>query len=76
YGSALLGGQNHIALFADTAPHIDMSNIGSYDQGLNESFQGAMSVYFTGEIGLDEALRNFREDALRKYPELDMSGIG
>jgi hypothetical protein len=34
-----------------------------------------MSVYFTGEIGLDEALKNFREDALRKYPELDMSGI-
>jgi DNA-binding transcriptional regulator/RsmH inhibitor MraZ len=70
YGSALLGGQNHIALFADAAPLIDMRNAGPYDQGLNESFQAAMVEYFAGEASLDAALRNFRADAARKYPDL------
>ena len=33
FGSDFLGGQNHIALFAEVAPTIDMSNAGPYDQG-------------------------------------------
>ena len=45
YSSAFLGGQNHIALFAEAAAKIDMSNAGPYDQGLNESFQNAFKDY-------------------------------
>ena len=32
YKSDFLGGQNHIALFAEAAKKIDMSNAGPYDQ--------------------------------------------
>ena len=41
YKSDFLGGQNHIALFAEAAKKIDMSNAGPYDQGITESFQAA-----------------------------------
>ena len=49
YKSDFLGGQNHIALFAEAAKKIDMSNAGPYDQGLNESFQttSVSSGYFS-----------------------------
>lgn len=70
YGSAFLGGQNHIALFAAAAPKINMSNLSAYDQGLNESFQGAMRNYFEGNATKDEALAKFYDDAIVKYPEL------
>jgi hypothetical protein len=70
YGSAFLGGQNHIALFADTAPRIDMSNISKYDQGLNESFQGSMAQYFAGDVSFDTALQNFYDSAVDKFPNL------
>lgn len=70
YASEFLGGQNHIALFAEAAPLIDMSNISIYDQGLNESFQEAFKDYFDGNIDKDTALENFYTSAVEKYPEL------
>ena len=53
YASDFLGGQNHIALFAEAAKKIDMSNAGPYDQGLNESLQNAFKDYFTGTVDQD-----------------------
>lgn len=70
FSSEFLGGQNHIALFSKTAPNIDMSNAGPYDQGLNETFQAKMKDYFLGEVDLDTALSNFYTAAIEKYPEL------
>ena len=70
FGSAFLGGQNHIALFAEVAPTIDMSNAGPYDQGLNESFQNAFKDYFTGNVDEDTAKANFETAIKEKYPEL------
>jgi hypothetical protein len=70
FQSAFLGGQNHIKLFAEAAPKIDMSNISQYDQGLNESFQGAFKDYFDGSVDKDTALENFYTSAIEKYPEL------
>lgn len=70
YESAFLGGQNHIALFAEAAPLIDMSNISIYDQGLNEGFQGAFKDYFDGNATKEEALDLFYTDVTEKYPEL------
>lgn len=70
YSSDFLGGQNHIALFADVAPEIDMSNISIYDQGLNESIQEAFRDYFDGNITKEEAYDNFYTSAIEKYPEL------
>lgn len=70
YASAFLGGQNHIALFAEAAKKIDMSNICDYDQGLNESIQQTMHEYFEGVVDLDTAYANFYSAAEIKYPEL------
>lgn len=70
FNSAFLGGQNHIALFVETAPKIDMSKISIYDQGLNETFQAKFKEYFDGTVDKDTALKNFYEAAIVKYPEL------
>jgi len=70
YKSDFLGGQNHIALFAEAAKKIDMSNISAYDQGLNEELQGAFKDYFDGNATKEEALQNFYNNAVLKYPEL------
>jgi len=71
YSSDFLGGQNHIALFAAAAPNIDISNMGAYDQGLNESFQAKMHEYFKGEATKEEAEANFYTEAKEKYPDLN-----
>jgi hypothetical protein len=70
YGSDFLGGQNHIALFAEAAEKIDMSNAGKYDQGCNEKFQAAFKDYFDGTIDLDTAKANFETAILELYPNL------
>ncbi|MCI8485230.1 MAG: carbohydrate ABC transporter substrate-binding protein [Lachnospiraceae bacterium] len=70
YASDFLGGQNHIALFAEAAPKIDMSNTSPYDQGLNEDFQTAFHDYFDGNVDKETALKNFYKAAVEKYPEL------
>ena len=69
FKSDFLGGQNHIALFVETAPKIDMSKISIYDQGLNETFQAKFKEYFDGTVDKDTALKNFYEAAIVKYPE-------
>ena len=70
YGSAFLGGQNHIKLFAAAAPNIKMDKTTMYDQGLNEAFQAAFKDYFTGNADKDKALENFYKAAIEKYPKL------
>ena len=70
YASDFLGGQNHIALFAEAAKKIDMSNISDYDQGLNEAIQTSFHEYFEGNVDYDTAMENFYTSAMEKYPEL------
>ena len=70
FGSDFLGGQNHIALFAEVAPTIDMSNAGPYDQGCNETFQSCFKDYFDGTVDIDTAKQNFEDQIKVKYPEL------
>lgn len=70
YGSDFLGGQNHVALFSETAQKIDMSNVGAYDQGCNESIQKAFKDYFDGNVTMDEAKENFEKTITEKYPEI------
>lgn len=70
FKSALLGGQNHIALFTSSAPKIDMSNVSKYDQGCTETFQAAFKDYFDGNVTKEQALENFYTKVLEKYPSL------
>ena len=70
YSSDFLGGQNHIALFAEAAKKIDMSNISDYDKDCNEVIQESLHPYFDGEISLDEAINNFYSKIESLHPEL------
>ncbi|MCR5203095.1 MAG: carbohydrate ABC transporter substrate-binding protein [Lachnospiraceae bacterium] len=70
FKSDFLGGQNHVALFSETAAKIDMSNAGPYDQGCNEKFQAAFKDYFDGKVSLDKAKANFETAIKEMYPEL------
>ncbi len=70
YGSAFLGGQNHIALFVDVAPDISMDKCTKYDQICNEKFQSAFKEYFAGSVDKDTALNNFYTLVIEAYPEL------
>ncbi len=70
YGSAFLGGQNHVALFAAAAPNIDTSNMSEYDQLCNEKFQSCMKDYFTGAATKEEALANFYATIGDSFPDL------
>lgn len=70
YGSDFLGGQNHIALFAEAAGKIDMSNISDYDKDMNESIQNAMHAYFKGECSYEKALNDFYDTVMGMYPNL------
>ncbi len=70
YAFSVLGGQNPLAMFCAGAEKIDLSNMGDYDQGCNEEFQGAMKNYFEGNATKDEALAQFKTAITEKYPEL------
>lgn len=70
FQSAFLGGQNHIALFSEVAPTIDMSNISAYDQGCNEQIQVHFHDYFDGNIDFDTAKANFEMGIMETYPEI------
>ena len=70
FGSAFLGGQNHIALFVEAAKKIDMSNISPYDQGCNEGIQNTFKDYFDGNVDEDGAKANFEKTIKEKYPEI------
>ncbi|MFP4479056.1 MAG: carbohydrate ABC transporter substrate-binding protein [Candidatus Izemoplasmatales bacterium] len=75
YGSNFLGGQNHIALFNESADNIDMSNISPYDQGLNESIQNSFKDYFLGTSTWEEAWAAFEEKVSTLYPELELDEV-
>jgi multiple sugar transport system substrate-binding protein len=71
YGSEFLGGQNHIALFKESAAKIDMKNACAYDQGCNEQMQGAMKDYFNGTTAsLADAIAAFKTKLNAKYTGL------
>jgi hypothetical protein len=74
YGSAFLGGQNHIALFKESAAKINMSNAGAYDQGCNEKMQNAMKDYFAGTSTYAEAISNFESQLTSTYNGLTFDG--
>mgnify|MGYP000674228455 CR=1 FL=1 len=62
YQSDFLGGQNHIALFAEAAKKIDMSNISDYDKDCNEQIQQCLHPYFEGKISLAQGMDDFIKD--------------
>lgn len=70
YGSAFLGGQNHVKLFAKTADNIKLAAMSGYDQGCNEQLQNAMHDYFAGTVTYEKAYENFKKNLTALYPEV------
>ena len=70
YSSDFLGGQNHIALFAEAAKKIDMSNICDYDKDCNEQILKAFHPYFEGDISYGEAMEDFYNRMIELDQEL------
>ena len=70
YQNPFLGGQNHMAVFIDSAASIDKSCISMYDQGMTEKIQAAMADYFNGKVDEGKAWDNFYTAILELYPNL------
>ena len=70
YSSAVLGGQNPLAMYCAGVETIDLSNLSAYDSGCNADFQSAITNYFEGNATLDEALDIFYKASVERYPEL------
>ena len=70
FGSPFLGGQNHIALFEQTAKELRIAAMSAYDQGCNENIQNAMHDYFAGTVDYKTAIANFKNAVKALYPEV------
>lgn len=70
YKNDFLGGQNHMALFIDSAASIKKECMSQYDQGMTEKLQGAMKDYFEGKVTEEEAWNNFYTAVIELYPSL------
>jgi multiple sugar transport system substrate-binding protein len=70
FGSEFLGGQNHIALFENSAKDIELKYISAYDQGCNEKFQESMHDYFAGTATYDAAISSFKTKIQTYYPDI------
>ncbi|MCQ2575638.1 MAG: carbohydrate ABC transporter substrate-binding protein [Treponema sp.] len=70
YKNDFLGGQNHIALFVDSASSINKNFLSAYDQGMSEKIQTYMKDYFEDKTDLESAWENFYSAVLELYPEL------
>ena len=70
YGSAFLGGQNDVAVFAGMTDNIKWENHTIYDQLLNEGLQTYMQEYFKGTVDKETALSNFYLHVNEKYPDI------
>ena len=70
YGSAFLGGQNDVAVFAAMTDNIKWENHTIYDQFMNEGLQNAMQEYFKGTVTKEEAYAKFYTELAEKCPDV------
>ena len=70
YGSAFLGGQNDVAVFAAMTDNIKWENHTIYDQFINEGLQNAMQEYFKGTATKEEAYAKFYTELAEKCPDV------
>ena len=73
YGNtAILDGQNDIAVFAQLAGDIKWENHTNYDQLLNEGLQNKLQEYFKGNVDKDTAMKNFYNYVKETYANLNV----
>ena len=69
-GEEVLGGQNPFAFYNEQMAKLPADLMTAYDGTLNNAFLAAAKAYATGEMGLEDAIAQFKADALNAYPEL------
>lgn len=73
YKNEFLGGQNHIALMADSADKISLKGkISAYDQTCVEKIQGDMAEYFKGTASYDDCLKKWKQDVKAAFADVDV----
>ncbi len=70
YQNPFLGGQNHMAVFIDSAAAINKDCMSMYDQGMTEKLMSAMADYYNGKVDLNKAWDNFYTSVIELYPNL------
>ena len=71
YGNtAILDGQNDIAVFAQLAGDIKWENHTNYDQLLNEGLQNKMQEFYNGSVDKETALKNFFQYVKETYANI------
>lgn len=77
-GRQSLGGMNHLEVFNAEAAKIDLSNVTTYDRGLNEILGIHITNYKTGADGyssVSDVLEKFYQDVSVTYPEIYVEGL-
>ena len=75
YKAEVLGGQNPIPIYVESAKLLSKMHTTSYADDLDMGFQVTMQDYFDGKVSEIDALETFRKVALSRYEELeDLSG--
>lgn len=72
-GDAVLGGQNLYEFYNGVMAKIPADLMTQYDGTLNNAFLSAVKSYVSGAMTKDEAIAQFKADALNAYPELTIA---
>ncbi len=73
YGNtAILDGQNDIAVFAELAKDIKWENHTNYDQLLNEGLQNKLQEYYNGSVDQETAMKNFYNYVKETYASIKL----
>lgn len=70
YKAEVLGGQNPIPVYLESAKLLNKRHTTVYDDDLDTGFQVTMQDYFAGKVSETDALETFRKVALSRYEEL------
>ena len=71
YGNtAILDGQNDIAIFYELAKDIKWENHTNYDQLLNEGLQNKLQEFYNGSVDEETAMLNFYNYIAETYPDI------
>ena len=71
YGNtAILDGQNDIAVFAELAKDIKWENHTNYDQLLNEGLQNKLQEFYRGSVDKETAMKNFYQYVKETYANI------
>ena len=72
-GDAILGGQNLYEFYNGVMAKIPADMMTQYDGTLNNAFLSAVKSYVSDAMTKDEAIAQFKADALNAYPDLTIA---